>query len=165
MDWNGKPYHSLDFYLRNSFGEKLYKLALDGGMTCPNRDGTLGTGGCIFCSQGGSGDFAQKRTLSVYEQIESAKTRLAGKFTGRYIAYFQSFTNTYAPVSYLESLFTEAISHPDIGRCLLLPVQTVCRKIFFPCSPGFVKSNRFGWNWAFRLFIRTLPHLLDEDTD
>lgn len=115
MDWNGKPYHSLDFYLRNSFGEKLYKLALDGGMTCPNRDGTLGTGGCIFCSQGGSGDFAQKRTLSVYEQIESAKTRLAGKFTGRYIAYFQSFTNTYAPVSYLESLFTEAISHPDIG--------------------------------------------------
>lgn len=115
MDWNGKPYHSLDFYLRDCFGEKLYKLALDGGMTCPNRDGSLGTGGCIFCSQGGSGDFAQKRAASVYEQIESAKARLSGKFTGRYIAYFQSFTNTYAPVSYLEPLFMEAISHPDIA--------------------------------------------------
>lgn len=115
MDWNGKPYHSLDFYLRNCFGEKLYKLALDGGMTCPNRDGTLGTGGCVFCSQGGSGDFAQKQSVSVYKQIESAKARLAGKFNGRYIAYFQSFTNTYAPVSYLEPLFMEAISHPDIA--------------------------------------------------
>lgn len=115
MNWNGKPYHSLDFYLRNCFGEKLYKLALDGGMTCPNRDGVLGTAGCIFCSQGGSGDFAQKRTTSVYEQIESAKARLAGKFNGRYIAYFQSFTNTYAPVSYLEPLFMEAVSHPDIA--------------------------------------------------
>ncbi len=115
MNWNGKPYHSLDFYLRDCFGKKLYKLALDGGMTCPNRDGSLGTGGCIFCSQGGSGDFAQKRASSVYEQIESAKARVAGKFNGRYIAYFQSFTNTYAPVSYLEPLFMEAISHPDIA--------------------------------------------------
>ena len=64
MNWNGKPYHSLDFYLRDYFGEKLYKLALDGGMTCPNRDGTLDSRGCIFCSAGGSGDFAGDRRLS-----------------------------------------------------------------------------------------------------
>lgn len=115
MNWNGKPYHSLDFYVREQFGEKLYKLALDGGMTCPNRDGAIGYGGCIFCSEGGSGDFAQKRLSSVSQQIEDAKKKLEHKFTGRYIAYFQSYTNTYAPVSYLEPLFMEAISHPDIA--------------------------------------------------
>jgi radical SAM protein, TIGR01212 family len=115
MNWNGKPYHSLDYSVREQFGEKLYKLALDGGMSCPNRDGTIGYGGCIFCSEGGSGDFAQKRLTSVTRQIEDAKKRLEHKFTGRYIAYFQSYTNTYAPVSYLEPLFMEAISHPDIA--------------------------------------------------
>lgn len=115
MNWNGKPYHSLDYYVREHFGEKLYKLALDGGMTCPNRDGTISYGGCIFCSEGGSGEFAQKQMASVTEQIEAAKKRLEGKFSGRYIAYFQSYTNTYAPVSYLEPLFMEAILHPDVA--------------------------------------------------
>ncbi|MGI5947040.1 MAG: TIGR01212 family radical SAM protein [Lachnospiraceae bacterium] len=115
MNWNGKPYHSLDSYVREQFGEKLYKLALDGGMTCPNRDGTISYGGCIFCSEGGSGEFAQKQMTSVSEQIEAAKKRLEGKFSGRYIAYFQSYTNTYAPVSYLEPLFMEAILHPDVA--------------------------------------------------
>lgn len=112
----GAPYYSLNGYLRKTFGKKVYKLALDGGMTCPNRDGTLGTEGCIFCSQGGSGDFAQKRCGSVRKQIDAAKERVADKITGGgYIAYFQSYTNTYGPVSYLEPLFTEAISHPDIA--------------------------------------------------
>ena len=115
MNWNGKPYHSLDSYVREQFGEKLYKLALDGGMTCPNRDGTISYGGCIFCSEGGSGEFAQKQMTSVSEQIEAAKKRLEGKFSGRYIAYFQSYTNTYAPVSYLEPLFMETILHPDVA--------------------------------------------------
>lgn len=119
MLWNGKPYHSLDFYLKERFGEKIYKLALDGGMTCPNRDHTLGDRGCIFCSQGGSGDFAEPflKTRPIKDQIEAARTRVSGKMKagGRYIAYFQSYTNTYAPVPYLEDLFTQAIEHPDIA--------------------------------------------------
>ena len=109
-------YLTANDYFRRRFGCKLYKLALDGGMTCPNRDGTKGTGGCIFCSATGSGDFAEPRCGSVTEQIERAKARVAAKAgDGRYIAYFQSFTNTYAPVSYLEPLFSEAISHPDVA--------------------------------------------------
>ena len=103
-------------WLKDQFGQKIYKLALDGGMTCPNRDGTLGTGGCIFCSHGGSGDFAEPAHTSVTEQIEAAKARVANKIKdGKYVAYFQSYTNTYAPVSYLEPLFSEAIAHPDVA--------------------------------------------------
>lgn len=117
-DWNGKPYYSLNYYLKETFGTKVYKLALDGGMTCPNRDGTVGTGGCIFCSAGGSGDFAAKRDVSIRAQVDAAKIRVAKKMPtaadGPYIAYFQSYTNTYAPLPYLESLFTEAISLPEI---------------------------------------------------
>ena len=108
-------YYSLNRYLREQFGEKVYKLALDGGMSCPNRDGTLGTGGCIFCSAGGSGDFAEGRCDSVAAQIERAKGRIRSK-TGaeKFIAYFQSYTNTYAPVEYLQQIFTEAIAEPSI---------------------------------------------------
>lgn len=85
-------------------------------MTCPNRDGTIGTGGCIFCSDGGSGDFAEPLHHSVTEQIEAAKARVSSKMKeGRYIAYFQSYTNTYAPKEYLETLFREAVSHPDVA--------------------------------------------------
>ncbi len=134
---------SANEYFKGRFGCKVYKLALDGGMSCPNRDGTKGTRGCIFCSGAGSGDFAEgrirfagglgaedstrthsagshgagdsTRLRSVTEQIEAAKARVAGKIRdGKYIAYFQSFTNTYAPLPYLEALFTEAISHPDV---------------------------------------------------
>lgn len=114
--WNGKPYHSLDFHLKETFGKKVYKLSLDGGITCPNRDGTAGRDGCIFCSAGGSGDFAAPRTASVKEQAEAAKALVAGKIKGdaSYIAYFQSYTNTYAPLPYLRALFTEAMALPDV---------------------------------------------------
>ena len=109
-------YYSLNRYLRETFGEKVYKLALDGGMSCPNRDGTLDTRGCIFCSAGGSGEFAQGRCGSVAEQIARAKARIRSK-TGaeKFIAYFQSYTNTYAPVEYLEKLFTEAVSESTVA--------------------------------------------------
>lgn len=108
-------YYSLNDYIKQTFGEKLYKLALDGGMSCPNRDGTLGTGGCIFCSVGGSGDFAADRKLSIHEQLKNAKQLVSQKHTGSsYIAYFQAYTNTYAPVSHLERIFTEAIQEPDV---------------------------------------------------
>lgn len=114
--WLDKRYHALDFHLKETFGEKVYKIALDGGFTCPNRDGTLDSRGCIFCSGGGSGDFAASRTLTITEQIEEAKKRVASKYTGsKYIAYFQAFTNTYAPVDKLRDLYLEALSHPDIA--------------------------------------------------
>ena len=120
--WNDKPYHSLDYELKKRYGEKVYRLALNAGMTCPNRDGRIGTGGCIFCSAGGSGDFAADSALSIHGQIEQARIRLQNKRpVNRYIAYFQAYTNTYAPVSYLRSVFTEAILHPDIA---LLSIAT-----------------------------------------
>lgn len=113
--WGEKPYHSLDHMLRERFGEKVYKVTLNGGMSCPNRDGNLGTRGCIFCSAGGSGDFAADADLSVTEQIDSQIAILSQKRPIRkYIAYFQAYTNTYAPVDYLAKIFTEAISHPSV---------------------------------------------------
>lgn len=113
--WNGKPYHSLDYMLKERFGEKVYKVTLNGGMSCPNRDGTIGHGGCIFCSEGGSGDFAASAALSIHEQIDSQIAMLSAKRPiHKYIAYFQAYTNTYAPLSYLERIFTEAIEHEDI---------------------------------------------------
>lgn len=109
-------FRSLNDDLRERFGEKLYKLTLNGGCTCPNRDGTLGTRGCIFCSEGGSGEFAASPQLSIQEQIEDGKRRLAGKRpVKKYIAYFQAYTNTYAPVEHLRRVFTEAISCPEIA--------------------------------------------------
>ena len=122
MLWNDKPYHSLDYELKKRFGEKVYRLSLNGGMTCPNRDGTIGTGGCIFCSAGGSGDFAADPALSVSAQLRDARMRLQNKRpVRRYIAYFQAYTNTYAPVPRLRSLFTEAIYHPEV---VLLSIAT-----------------------------------------
>lgn len=115
---DSKGWHSLDEELKQRFGRKVYKLSLDGGMTCPNRDGTWGTGGCIFCSQGGSGDFAQPfdTPFEVWRQIEGAKGQVSAKIKGEagYIAYFQSYTNTYQSPEYLEGLFGAAISHPDV---------------------------------------------------
>lgn len=115
MKWNDKPYHSLDYMLRERFGEKIYKVSLNGGMTCPNRDGKIGNRGCIFCSAGGSGDFAGDAENTISEQIEAQKKLLVRKRpAGKYIAYFQAYTNTYAPPEYLRSIFTEALNHPDI---------------------------------------------------
>lgn len=114
--WKEKRYFSLDAYLRETFGEKVYKVSLNGGMTCPNRDGTLDTRGCIFCSAGGSGDFAAPVCDSVTRQIDLAIAgiRKAKTVGTKFIAYFQSYTNTYAEVSYLKKIFTEAMMHPDI---------------------------------------------------
>ena len=108
-------YYSLNQYLRDTFGQKVYKIAIDGGFTCPNRDGTLDTRGCIFCSGAGSGEFAQDRMESIALQIAKAKERVAGKIKeGKYIAYFQAFTNTYAPVSRLRQLYEEAMAQEDV---------------------------------------------------
>jgi hypothetical protein len=153
MYWNDKPYHSLDYEMKRRFGSKVYKIALDGGMTCPNRDGTIGTGGCIFCSEGGSGDFAARMRggglcesdaavlrQSISSQIEEAAGRIRGKLAdapAAYIAYFQSYTNTYAPISYLREIFTAAIEHPDVKilsiatrpDCLPEEVLELCKEL------------------------------------
>ena len=108
-------YTTLNNYLKERFCEKVYKIALNGGFTCPNRDGSIDTRGCIFCSKGGSGDFAESPDLTITEQIENGKKRLEKKIkNGKYIAYFQAFTNTYAPVERLRKIYEEAINHPDI---------------------------------------------------
>ncbi|MBP5330478.1 MAG: TIGR01212 family radical SAM protein [Lachnospiraceae bacterium] len=107
-------YNDLNTYLRRRFGCKVYKIPINGGFTCPNRDGTLGTRGCIFCSGYGSGDFAPDAGLSVSEQIERGKAAVAAKMPEAYIAYFQAFTNTYAPIARLRELYSEAIAHSDI---------------------------------------------------
>ena len=120
-------YYSFNKYAHEKFGCKIYKLALSGGMTCPNRDGTLGTRGCIFCSEGGSGDFAQPPCASVAGQIEKAKSKVAGK-TGenaKFIAYFQSYTNTYAPLEKLKTLFSAAIK-PDCIAALSVATRPDC---------------------------------------
>lgn len=112
---DGERYRSLNLYLKKLFGEKVYKVTLNGGMTCPNRDGHIGTGGCIFCSAMGSGDFAGNASLSITEQLREGKDAIRKKRpVRRFIAYFQAFTNTYAPVDHLEKIFTEAINDPDV---------------------------------------------------
>ena len=115
MNWDGKRYYSFNSYLKQTFGEKVYKISLNGGFTCPNRDGTLGTRGCIFCSEGGSGDFAPDAALPIGEQIEEGIRMIRQKTdASKYIAYFQAFTNTYAPYEKLHSLFYDAILRQEI---------------------------------------------------
>lgn len=114
--WRGKPYYSLDAMLRQRFGEKIYKITLNGGMTCPNRDGKIGSGGCIFCSAGGSGDFAGNAAQPIPAQINAQICAIRQKRpVRRFIAYFQAYTNTYAPVEYLEQIFCQALEHPDVA--------------------------------------------------
>lgn len=114
--WGDKPYYSLDYYLKQTFGEKIYRISLNAGCTCPNRDGTLGSRGCIFCSAQGSGDFAAPAAASITEQIETARLQLLKKRGCRkFIAYFQAFTNTYGPLERLKRLYLEAVSHPAVA--------------------------------------------------
>ena len=108
---DNKPYRSLNEYYRQIFGRKTAKISLDGGFTCPNRDGTCGTRGCLFCSAGGSGDFAENAALTIKEQVEQGKAQTADKWKDpAYVAYFQAFTNTYAPAAELRRKYEEALS-------------------------------------------------------
>lgn len=118
--WHQRPYYSLDAWCKNTYGRKLYKAALDIGCTCPNRDGTLDTRGCIFCSAGGSGDFAASRQLSVTDQLNQAKELLSSKWTPEpgkpsLIAYFQAYTNTYGDPDRLLFCYEEALSSPEVA--------------------------------------------------
>lgn len=114
-EWNGKRYHSLNYFLRNKFKEKIYKISLDGGFTCPNRDGKVGVGGCTFCSSKGSGDYAGDRVLSIKNQFDDRKKMMEKKWKeGKYIAYFQAYTNTYAPIDELRRKYEEALAQDDV---------------------------------------------------
>lgn len=113
--WLDKPYYSLDAYCKHTFGEKCYKIALDAKMTCPNRDGTIGKDGCIFCSQGGSGDFAIQVSPNMTADLQKGLALMTSKQTSSgLIAYFQAYTNTYAPLPYLESVYRQALSCPEV---------------------------------------------------
>lgn len=119
-----KRYYSLNEYCKQTFGGKVYRLSLNGGMTCPNRDGSLSYGGCNFCSEGGSGDFAASYDISISTQIKEAQTRIQQKTDCRqFIAYFQAYTNTYAPLSHLRRIYTEALNTPEV---VALSIGTRC---------------------------------------
>lgn len=109
------PYYSANMYYRELFHEKIYKISLNAGLSCPNRDGLIDTRGCIFCSAGGSGDFAADPMLDISSQLNSAVSQVASKYTGNsFIAYYQAYTNTYAPVRVLKHLYEPAVNSPAI---------------------------------------------------
>ncbi|MFI3211887.1 MAG: TIGR01212 family radical SAM protein [Eubacteriales bacterium] len=113
--WKNDRYYSLNHYARETFGEKLYKISLDAGLTCPNRDGTIDTRGCIFCSENGSGDFAGNARDSITRQLEKGKDLLTKKtVASSYIAYFQAYTNTYGKIDYLRKIYHEALSDSQV---------------------------------------------------
>lgn len=160
--WGEKPYVSLDYFLKTTYGQKRYRITLDGGMTCPNRDGSLDTRGCIFCSAGGSGDFAGNRAHSIKEQIDSGIAQIESKRKCEsYIAYFQAFTNTYAPISHLRKVYMEALSHDKISilsiatrpDCLcpeVLDLLEECNKI----KPVWIELGLQTIHESSALFIR-----------
>lgn len=148
-NWYGKPYYSLDAYLKNTYGEKLYKIAVDAGFTCPNRDGTLGIGGCIFCSAGGSGDYAVKiaEHTNIRDQLTDGIALFGHKRIGqRFIVYFQAYTNTYGPLSRLRELYTEALKEPAVAGisiatrpdCITEDIVTMLVNIMEEFSDKFV---------------------------
>ena len=114
-NWGDKRYHTLNYFLREKFGCKTFKISLDGGFTCPNRDGKVAKGGCTFCSSNGSGDYAGERMKSISEQFDNIKDMMNKKWKdGKYIAYFQAYTNTYAPINELREKYEEAISKEGV---------------------------------------------------
>lgn len=110
-----KRYHTFNEEMRRAFGEKVFKVSLDAGFTCPNRDGILGWNGCVYCSERGSGDFAGEQSLSIHGQFLSVRDRLKKKWAAaKYIAYFQAYTNTYAPVRRLREVYAEALAEENV---------------------------------------------------
>ena len=153
-DWGGKRYNNLNYFLRNKFGEKVFKISLDGGFSCPNRDGTISKGGCLFCSERGSGDFAGDRDFSIEKQFIEIKDMMNKKWKqGKYIAYFQAYTNTYAPVDVLKKKYEEALSQegvvalaiatrPDcLGEDVLDLLEEINKKYYVWVELGLQTSN------------------------
>jgi uncharacterized protein len=152
--WGDKRYYSLNYFLREKFGEKVFKISLDAGFSCPNRDGSISTGGCIFCSSRGSGDFSGDRNFSITKQFESCKEIMKAKWkSGKFIAYFQAFTNTYASVDVLRKKYEEAVNEegvvalaiatrPDcLGEDVLALIEEYSKKIYTWVELGLQTSN------------------------
>lgn len=187
--WYGKRYYALSTYFKEQYTSPIYKLALDGGFTCPNRDGTLATTGCIFCSNHGSGDFTPSSTLSLKEQLKEGKKLLQQKHTnGKYIAYFQAYTNTYGTVDRLQNLYYSVLEDPDIvgisigtrPDCIddkilsLLTKLNTCTDLYIelglqtihPTSIDFIRrhyANEVYENTVKKLIanhIKVIPHLI-----
>lgn len=139
-------YTSLNTYLKNTYGEKLYKLSLDIGLSCPNRDGTLGNDGCAFCSEGGSGDFAVKCNAdNIHEMIDKAKEKVASKTkSDRYIAYFQAFSNTYGPIEYLRKIYFATANRSDIA---IISIATRCDCINDDVLELLIELNKIKPVW------------------
>lgn len=177
-EWNGKRYHSFNYYLRNKFNEKVYKIALDGGFTCPNRDGKAGVGGCTFCSSRGSGDFAGSRKLDIRRQFEDRREMMEKKWhSQKLIAYFQAYTNTYAPVEELREKYYEALNQdnvvaisiatrPDcIDDDVLDLLTEINEKTYLIVELGLQTVNdavarNFNRGYDFEVFDNTLKRLL-----
>ncbi|WP_039658308.1 TIGR01212 family radical SAM protein [Clostridium tyrobutyricum] len=154
MLWGDKRYYSLNYYLRNKFGCKVFKISLDAGFSCPNRDGTIGMGGCVFCSDRGSGDFAGNRKFSIHHQFQDIKQVMNNKWkSGKYIAYFQAYTNTYAPIEVLKEKYEEAVkedgvvglaiaTRPDcLSRDVLDLIYEYSKKLYTWIELGLQTSN------------------------
>jgi len=183
MNWGDKRYHSLNFFLREKFKEKVYKISLDAGFSCPNRDGRVSSGGCIFCSERGSGDYAGDSSHSIHEQFENIKRMMEKKWKGgKYIAYFQAYTNTYAPVEVLRERYYEAVNEegvvalaiatrPDcLGDDVLDLLDELSKKVYVWVELGLQTSNeetakRINRGYALGVFEDALKRLRGRGID
>lgn len=182
-EWNGKRYHSLNYFLREKFGEKVFKISLDGGFSCPNRDGKISKGGCVFCSERGSGDYAGDRQLSISDQFDDIKEMMSKKWkSGKYIAYFQAYTNTYAPVDELRRKYEEALNkegvvaiaiatRPDcLGEDVLDLLDEINKKVYLWIELGLQTSNdetakRINRGYKLEVFEEAMKKLKERNID
>lgn len=182
-EWNGKRYHSLNYFLREKFGEKVFKISLDGGFSCPNRDGKISKGGCVFCSERGSGDYAGDRQLSISDQFDDIKEMMSKKWkSGKYIAYFQAYTNTYAPVDELRRKYEEALNkegvvaiaiatRPDcLGDDVLDLLDEINKKVYLWIELGLQTSNdetakRINRGYKLEVFEEAMKKLKERNID
>lgn len=183
MQWGDKAYYTLNYYLRKKFGQKVFKISLDGGFSCPNRDGKISRGGCIFCSERGAGDFAGNRNLSITEQFYNIKKMMNKKWKeGKYIAYFQAYTNTYAPVEILRKKYEEALkqegvvgmavaTRPDcLGEDILELLQEFSEKAYIWVELGLQTSNehtakRINRGYNLSVFEKSVYNLRKRNID
>lgn len=157
MFWGNKRYHTLNYYYRNIFGEKVFKVSLDAGFTCPNRDGRVAVGGCIFCSSRGSGDFAGNRKLDLKQQFRIVKEKMHQKWPkAKYIGYFQAYTNTYAPVKELKEMYEIVLGEEDV-----VGLSIATRP---DCLPDDVLDLLEGINTKTKLWVELGLQTIHEDT-
>lgn len=181
--WGEKRYYNLNYFLRNKFGCKVFKISLDAGFSCPNRDGTISKKGCIFCSERGSGDFAGDRKFSIHKQFEDIKNVMNKKWkSGKYIAYFQAYTNTYAPLEVLKKKYSEALSEDGVVA-LAIATRPDClnddviellgeinKKIYLWVELGLQTINddtakKINRGYGLEVFEKSLKKLRDKNID